>query len=73
MLINILAIIGTFTTLAGVVGLVYCAVKAAKLKNKGLSEDEFIEQMQKLITVKMTAFCVAVFGLMLLIFAVILG
>ena len=64
---------GTTLTVAGLAGLVWCIVTAARAKARGLADDEMRAVMRRVVVVNMAALAGSVFGLMFVVLGIMLG
>ena len=69
---KIVIFVGILTTLAGLGGLVACILKARKVKSEGLDPEAARERLRGLIALNMGSVAVSMFGLILVVFGLIL-
>ena len=69
---KIVILIGVLTTLAGLAGLVVCILRARKIKSDDLDAETARARLRGLIALNMGSVAVAVFGLILVVFGIIL-
>jgi hypothetical protein len=65
--------IGAAVSLAGLAGLVWCIVLAARAKRAGLSDDAMRARLKGIVALNMGALFVSAFGLMLVVVGIILN
>jgi len=65
--------IGAAVTLIGVVGLMWTAYSAFRLRQSGLPDDALRKALQKTVMLNMAALFTAVLGLMMVIMGIALG
>jgi len=63
---------GTGITLLGLAGLVWCIIRAARLRTAGLDEAALREQLQAILPVNLGALFLSAVGLMLVVVGVLL-
>lgn len=63
---------GAAVALAGVAGLVWCAVDALRARRAGLSDDVLRARLQRAVVINLAALFVAVIGLMLVVVGLLL-
>lgn len=64
---------GAALTLLGVAGLVYCVLRALKVRRAGLSDDALRAELQRVVLINLGALGVSVLGLMLVVLGIFLG
>ncbi|RDW12699.1 hypothetical protein [Paracoccus thiocyanatus] len=64
---------GTALTAAGLVGLAWCIVTAARAKARSLADDQMRATMRKVVAVNMAALAASVLGLMFVVLGIMLG
>ncbi|MFE3838972.1 hypothetical protein [Pseudogemmobacter sonorensis] len=65
--------IGAALSLAGVGGLLWCVLRALRLRRPDLAEDEKRIGLQRVVLVNMVALLVSAFGLMMVVAGILLG
>jgi hypothetical protein len=70
---DILIAAGAVVTLLGLAGLVWCIARVARARRAGLDDAGLRAEMQKIVALNMAALLVSVFGLMLVVFGVLVG
>ena len=65
--------IGAALTVIGVLMLVFCIVTAVKAKSSGLPEEQIKVKLQKVVTLNLAALAISAFGLMGVIFGIVLS
>ncbi|MEM0946173.1 MAG: hypothetical protein AAGK37_02110 [Pseudomonadota bacterium] len=65
--------IGAAITVAGVAGLLWCAVAAIRIRNAGLEDAELRTRLSRLVAMNYGALAVATIGLMVVIVGLFLG
>lgn len=68
-----LVAIGAVLTLAGVAGLVWCILTAARAKKAGMQGEAMAAVLRRVVIVNMAALAVSGLGLMCVVFGVLLG
>ena len=64
---------GALVSLAGVAGLVYCVMRALRLRRSGLPDDRMRAELQRVVVVNMAALAVSALGLMMVVLGIFLG
>lgn len=64
---------GALVTLAGLVGLIWCIVRAMRLRKAEMTEDETRAALQKLLPLNLGALLLSGFGLMMVVTGIILS
>ncbi len=64
---------GTALTVAGLAGLVWCILTAARAKTRGLDDTAMRAVMRRVVMVNMAALAASVFGLMFVVLGIMLG
>ncbi|KAB7613645.1 hypothetical protein F9L33_09720 [Amylibacter sp. SFDW26] len=64
-------IAGVITTLLGLIGLMYCILKAYKAKKAGLQGTELTEHLKKLVAVNLASFLLSAIGLALVLVGIL--
>lgn len=70
---DILIGIGVFTSVLGLIGLVVCMIKAAKIRRAGGEPEEIRAKFQGLVALNMGALFLSVIGLMMIVVGILLG
>ncbi len=65
--------LGSFLSLCGVGGLIYCILQALKARRAGLSDDVMRARLQQIVVQNMIALGVSALGLMLVVAGILLG
>lgn len=65
-------IAGVITTLLGLVGLVYCIIKAYKARKAGLQGTELADHLKNLIAINLASFLLSAIGLALVLVGILL-
>ena len=65
--------LGAVITLMGLAGLMWCIIKVALARKKGLSDEELRAVMQTTVGLNLGALLLSAVGLMMVIFGIILG
>lgn len=65
--------IGAAITLAGLGGLIWCILRVAKARGKGLDDEALREVVKQTVTWNMASLFLSVIGLMMVILGVFLG
>lgn len=65
--------IGTFLSLCGVAGLVWCIVQALQARRAGLADDALRARLQRIVVWNLAAVGVSALGLMLVVAGIILS
>jgi hypothetical protein len=64
---------GALVSLIGVAGLVYCVLRALRVRRSGLSDDAMRAELQQVVVINMGALAVSAIGLMLVVLGIFLG
>jgi hypothetical protein len=64
---------GALVSLIGVAGLVYCVLRALRVRRSGLSDDAMRSELQQVVVINMGALAVSAIGLMLVVLGIFLG
>jgi hypothetical protein len=64
---------GALVSLAGVAGLVYCVMRALRIRRSGLPDDRMRAELQRIVVVNMAALAVSALGLMMVVLGIFLG
>lgn len=64
---------GTALTLVGLVGLIWCIVRANRVRRQKLAEDDLKQALMALLPVNLGSMFLSAIGLMLVVIGVILG
>lgn len=64
---------GAVVSILGLIGLVICMIRAARIRREGGSEDEIRAKFQGLVALNMGALFLSVIGLMMVVVGVLLG
>lgn len=67
-----LVVAGAVLSVLGLIGIIYCIVIAMKIKRSGASDDDIRARLKGLVAINLGAFFLSAFGLMLVVFGVIL-
>ncbi len=65
-------IAGVITTLLGLIGLVYCILKAYKARKAGLEGVELTNHLKSLVAVNLASFLLSALGLALVLVGILL-
>ena len=65
--------IGVAITLAGLAGIVYCGVVAARARNSGLDDEALRARLQRLVAVNLASLGTCGIGLMCVIMGIVLS
>lgn len=64
---------GALVSFIGVAGLVYCVLRALRVRRSGLSDDAMRAELQQVVVINMGALAVSAIGLMLVVLGIFLG
>lgn len=64
---------GALVSLIGVAGLVYCVLRALRVRRSGLPDDTMRAELQQVVVINMGALAVSAIGLMLVVLGIFLG
>jgi hypothetical protein len=64
---------GALVSLIGVAGLVYCVLRALRVRRSGLPDDAMRAELQQVVFINMGALAVSAIGLMLVVLGIFLG
>ena len=64
---------GAALSLLGLVGIIYCIVIALRIKRSGASDEDIRARLKGLVAINLGAFFLSAFGLMMVVFGVILS
>ncbi len=64
---------GALVSLIGVGGLVYCVLRALRVRRAGLADDAMRAELQQVVVINMGALAVSAIGLMLVVLGIFLG
>lgn len=64
---------GALVSLIGVAGLVYCVMRALRVRRSGMSDEAMRAALQQVVVVNMGALAVSALGLMLVVLGIFLG
>jgi hypothetical protein len=64
---------GALVSLIGVAGLVYCVMRALRVRRAGLGDEAMRAELQRVVVVNMAALAVSAIGLMLVVLGILLG
>jgi len=64
---------GAFVSLLGVAGLMYCVMRALRVRKSSRSDDEKRADLQRVVLINMGALGVSALGLMIVVTGVLLG
>jgi hypothetical protein len=64
---------GALVSLMGVAGLVYCVMRALRVRRSGLEDGAMRAELQRVVVVNMAALAVSAIGLMLVVLGIVLG
>jgi hypothetical protein len=63
---------GAIVSLIGVAGLVYCVMRALRVRRAGLADEAMRAELQRVVVVNMAALAVSAIGLMLVVMGILL-
>ncbi len=63
---------GTAVSLAGLAGILWCIIQAARVRRAGLDDAELRARLQRVVLVNLGALFVSVTGLMLVVIGIVL-
>jgi hypothetical protein len=64
---------GALVSLIGVAGLVYCVMRALRVRRSGMSDEAMRAALQQVVVVNMGALAVSALGLMLVVLGIFLS
>lgn len=64
---------GTFVTLLGLAGLIWCILKVQRAKARGLDEADLKAELQKVVALNLAALFLSAIGLMMVVVGILLG
>lgn len=64
---------GALVTLLGLLGLVWCVLKVAQARKKGLEAEAMKQLLQRMVAINMIALFLSVIGLMMVVVGILLG
>lgn len=64
---------GALVSLMGVAGLVYCVLRALRVRRAGLGDEAMRAELQQVVVINMGALAVSALGLMLVVLGIFLG
>lgn len=64
---------GALVTLLGLLGLVWCVLKVAHARKKGLEPEAMKQLLQRMVAINMIALFLSVIGLMMVVVGILLG
>ena len=64
---------GALVSLIGVAGLVYCVLRALRVRRSGLPDEAMRAELQQVVFINMGALAVSAIGLMLVVLGIFLG
>ena len=64
---------GALVSLMGVAGLVYCVLRALRVRRAGLGAEAMRAELQQVVVINMGALAVSALGLMLVVLGIFLG
>lgn len=64
---------GAFVSLLGVAGLMYCVMRALRVRRSARSDEEKRADLQKIVAINLAALGVSALGLILVVVGILLG
>lgn len=64
---------GALLSLCGIAGLIYCVIRALRLRSAGLADEVIRTELQRVVVINMGALAVSALGLMMVVLGIFFG